>query len=525
MASLQQQQQSSSSISNDDSLSPAQIGILGLNSMSYKLPNDLSVVVQRNVQSTYFTTQSASPGNTLIAICNTGSSFVNLKQSNLVLDIQNNSTSGTTGSNGWWGASGGSAANVISRIQIIARNGTVIETIINANQLAAVKVNYKYDSNWRKTVGSLMGIAKSSSVYSPGFTVTNAGLPQTFGPFTYTDAAVNDAAVLGWASGNTSTGLGGTTLRFVIPLYVFSTFCDSLNSLCPAQLLSGARFEILLESAANAMMDVDSAGISAGSGSKMLNYQIVGCRLDFESYLLTDSVMRTLNQEASARGLEVVSATSSNTQSNRLTGSLNVDVAKSCSRALSLIYKERPAFGAGALAAGYGGGSLFDHMASAVIVNNGISSTYTNYPTEYQVRCGQLFFPQSSLRQGNAAAVGGCDNDLYTQTLRAFQKLNVGQNGENASCDTSLWDFRGTIGAAASTPTNLTYQGGRACFALDLQRSAILTSGIPLANSRNASISYTAAFSQTTSFVYLVDIFLQYEILVRAFNSQCVLEV
>ena len=68
MASLQQQQQSSSSISNDDSLSPAQIGILGLNSMSYKLPNDLSVVVQRNVQSTYFTTQSASPGNTLIAI-------------------------------------------------------------------------------------------------------------------------------------------------------------------------------------------------------------------------------------------------------------------------------------------------------------------------------------------------------------------------------------------------------------------------------------------------------------------------
>lgn len=479
----------------DDAMSPSQVGILGLNNMTYKLPPDLSVCVQRNVQSSFFTSQQYAPGATMTCVVNSGSAYVNLKQSYLVLDVLNASTAGANSSGAWFGVHGGSAANFINRIQIIGRNGTVIERIDNANQLAACKVNYCYDDSWKGSVGSLMGIAASATQLN------------------WLSSATSSVA-----SGSNAIGL---TQRFVIPLYVFSTFCNSLNSLCPAQLLSGCRFEILLESGPNSMID---AGATI---TKIMNYSVTGCRIDFESYLLTDSVMRVLNQEAASRGLEVVSATTSDTQSQRNQSQIVVDVARSCSRALNVIYKERPPFGTASTAAGYGQIGLFDPVASAAICPATIAG-YVNIPVEWQARAGQLYFPQSSIRGTATAAsplLGTCENELYAQTLRAFQKLNVGSMGEKAGCNTSLFEFRGNVTVAASVDATTT-QGSSACFALDLQRSAILTSGIPLSNSRQLSINYNTAFLQTTgAFSYLVDVFLTYEILVRVFLSNLVLEV
>lgn len=458
-------------------LTPSQLGILQLNNLTFKLEPDMAVVIQRNVQSSFFQSTAYTAGATMTAVCNTGSAFVNLRQSALVLDVLlTDAASGV-----WFGTHGGSAANLINRIQIIAKNGVVLERIDNANQLAACKVNYQFSESWKNSVGSLMGIADTS-------------------------------AQLGWLSGNTKAQLQ----RFVIPLYVFSTLCESIGSLCPSQLLAGARIEILLESSANALI---------GAVGEIPVYAISACRLEFESYLLTDSVMKVIQQTAASQGLEVIGATTQNTQSQRVGDQIVVDVAKSCSRALSVIYKERPPVGAAAKANGYASFPQFDPMASAVITDAANSLVYVNIPQEWSVRAGQLYFPQSSLRSASAH-VGQSDNELYMQTLRAFQKFNPGTMGQNASANTSIYEFRGT----PAQGLNLGAQGvagGNACFALDLQRSAILTSGIPLSNSHQLSITYKTSntFVASNTFNYLVDVYLTYQVCIRTFLSQCAIEV
>jgi hypothetical protein len=471
-------------------LTPSQIGILQLNNLTFKLEPDLAVVVQRNTQSSFFLSQSYSPGGTMTAVVNSGSAFVNLRQSVLILDVLNSSTGDV-----WFGNHGGSAANFISRIQIIAKNGVVLERIDNANQLAACKVNHQFSKSWQVSVGSLCGIlAKNAMGNQQG----------------------------GWDT--------GTTMRFVIPLYLFSTLCDTMGSLCPAQLLSGARFEILLAPAASCLLGT--------AASDTLNYSITQCRLELESYLLTDSVMKVINQVAATQGLEVVAATCQNTQSNRLSSQVVVDVAKSCSRALNVLYKERMSPGAAAVGNGMGDGALFDNVASASIYGTDASNTFTNLPKEWQVRAGQLYFPQSSIRSVLTNQVNQADVELYMQTLRSFQKLNPGSNGMYAGTDSSLTDFRGVVyegayaGPAVITAGAQGLAGSDACFALDLQRSAILTSGIPLSNSHQLSINYSATTrnavavgitSGTTNF--LIDVFLTYQVCIRTFLSQCVLEV
>lgn len=139
---------------------------------------------------------------------------------------------------------------------------------------------------------------------------------------------------------------------------------------------------------------------------------------------------------------------------------------------------------------------------------------------------GQLYFPQQSIRGGGMSSA---ENELYMQTLRSFQKLNSGSGGMHASANTSLFDFRGLLASQLGSTGPQGNAGSNACFALDLQRSAILTSGIPLSNSHQLSITYKAQKDVVTGagndVSYLVDVFLTYQICIRTFLSQCVLEV
>ncbi len=479
-------------------LSPSQIGILQLNNLTFKLEPDLAVVVQRNTQSSFFLSQQYAPGSTMTAIINAGSSFVNLRQSSLIIDVTNSSATAA-----WFGVNGGSACNFISRLQIIAKNGVVLERIDNANQLASTKVNYQYSKSWKDSVGSLMGMSAPDAV--PVASVAPLGATQS---------TANLNQYLSWAAGQTQ--------RFVIPLYVFSTLCDSMGSLCPSQLISGARFEILLESPANSMISVATAT------SASMNYAITACRLELESYLLTDSVMKVINQVSATQGLEVIAATSQNTQSNRNSSQLVVDVARSCSRALHVLYKERPAPGANAVLQGYATGALFDPMASPYMTASATTVTgYQNLPKEWQVRAGQLYFPQSSIRGGQTPAIGQAEVELFMQTVRSYQKLNSGSMGQNASCSTTLAQFRGAQPTVLTATNGAAGAGmGRYAYGLDLQRSAILTSGIPLSNSHQLSIMYNTQYGVDTGTIqYLVDVFLTYQICIRTFLSQAVVEV
>ena len=92
---MAQQLQSSSSIAPEEGMTPSQVGILQLNSLSFRSMPDLSVSIQRNVQSTFCQTQQNAPGSTGVFVVQSGSSYVNFLQSSLVIDVQNLSTNGT----------------------------------------------------------------------------------------------------------------------------------------------------------------------------------------------------------------------------------------------------------------------------------------------------------------------------------------------------------------------------------------------------------------------------------------------
>ena len=340
----------------DDGAEQARSGILGLNQLSYKLRPDLSVCVSKTIQKQFAQTQSQAPRDTLTFILNTGSAFLDLKDSFLSLDITNTST--TPGAEtAWFGHYGGSACNVIERLVISSRSGQVLERIDRPNLLAAIKLQYT-----------------QSRDYSRNGPASAAGM-------------ANAAEDLDWPK--------ASTIRFCIPLSMISPMVCSYDALIPAQLASGMRFEFLLASGNDAMA---SSSVVEG---QTFNYSITNASLNVQSFLLSDVVLRSLNSMAAESGLEVVCSSMYCAAGERTTDTLNLELGKASSRALMCIYAETNKVRANA---------SLSPMARA-------SLDTTNYVSELQFRVGSLYFPNTSIRGDNARL---SSPELYTQALQAF---------------------------------------------------------------------------------------------------------
>jgi len=441
-------------------------GILNSNKLSYKLLPDLSVSVQRNNQSQFFQNQSYSPNTLGVCIWNTGSNYVDVSRSALVLTVKN-----TSGSPAWFGGSG-SACNLVNRITIMSRSGAVIELIQNANQLAAHTLAYRHDRTWRGQAQSIE--AKATDLASvPALTV--AGNAMMYGatalPLAAT-AAPNTVVDYSWANNETQ--------RFFIPLSEISPFFANCHELLPASLCSGLRIELLFELAGNALMSTTTTGISA-------DYLITDCRFETECYQLSDMVLRTLSDQAASSGLEVVSVTAYNTQFNRTIASVNVDCSKAVARALSFVYRERPILASDSAA------TVSDHFACYPVDG-------TNYPVQFQSRVGSLYFPVQSVRSGSGWRTAA--SDLYFITLQSLGSLGWARSG---------------------IATNFySYLSKQFSVTQSLERESVLgLSGVPLSNARllNVQMQWSTAASTVG------DLFLFYAVLVRAFESGTNVEV
>ena len=443
MQDMQQQSEQKGNSSSDMGRS----GILSLNNLSYSMSPDLAVAVSRSVTSQFFQSQTYSPGSTAVVIMNTGSAYVNMQQSTLQLDVRNDSNAAA-----FFGPSkfGCSATNLINRITILSRSGQILERVERCNQYAAIKLMYGHDRGYRAGPATAYGAA-DVAISTP----TQDGLD--------------------W--------LPGETLRFCIPLGEFSSLCDTVGSLWPSQLASGLRIELVFESADNALVSNGTEVIPF-----KMDYAVVGCKIQAESYLLSDLVMRSLNEASARQGLEVVGVSVFNNQSSRASKILNIDVGKSCSRALTVCHRELPGFPG--------------VKATNVSSFETVKYTAISHPTEAQYRIGSLYYPQSSIRALNARTVA---SELFMQTARAFGKLHQTMG---VSTGVGLRDF-----------TN-----GSAVIAQDLERSSVLElSGVPLSNSRSLvlNLAYTDAPAQATT----VDLFLSYVTLIRVFGSNCTVEI
>jgi hypothetical protein len=178
------------------------------------------------------------------------------------------------------------------------------------------------------------------------------------------------------------------------------------DKLLPSMFLSGLRVDILLEEAKHPaiLSGKNRAGTDAGGPH---SWAIKSPRIILDSYQLTDSVQRVLNEEAAMRGLELVFRTWHTTQFPFNDQSRTFQMRKAVSRAISilaLMYPKEPTT--------YQNHDYFANMAWDV--------------TEAQLRIGSLYYPQQPIRgtKGENTA-----RECYYHMLRSASRLS----GKNAS--------------------------------------------------------------------------------------------
>ena len=106
--------------------STAKASILAVNSLIYQLQPDLSVTVSRTMVKQFPMAQKHTSRDSMIFTLNSGSAYLDFRDSYLSFDVKNISTGGTGGS-AFFGTSGGSACNFFNRLTISSRSGQIIE--------------------------------------------------------------------------------------------------------------------------------------------------------------------------------------------------------------------------------------------------------------------------------------------------------------------------------------------------------------------------------------------------------------
>ena len=426
----------------------AKQGIIDVNNLSYNLKPDLSVTTSRTTTTQFFQNNDYASNSTMVCILNTGASFIYGPNTTIAFDINTTLLAGGAGANnGIYFPSPGSAANIFSRITIMSRSGVVLERIDSVNLLSAIKTKYEHDKTWEESIGSLMGYNNTTTPFIP----LGGGV----------DPAVN------------------AKQRFVIPMSQISGLF-SYENLLPSALMSGLRIEIALAPAYQAFTKIADTGVS-----RKYDYSVIQPRIQCDAYMLTDSIMRSLNESAASSGLEVVFPTYFTTIQSRNTTLLNMESRRACSRALSAFYLEQDPIvdfltGVGA-----------STMASKHINDGG--------PVSVQFRAGSLYFPNMAIA---ASTPELCGPENFQMALQCFNKYNT-----TISANVTYYDY---------------YGGGSLVLGSTLERSTALDlTGIPLSNSRVLALNATFANAEPTT-GYL---FLQYVTLARVFISNCTVEV
>jgi len=417
----------------------AKQGIIDVNNLSYNLKPDLSVTTSRTTTTQFFQNNEYAENSTMVCILNTGSSFVYGPNTSIAFDIITTAIVGGGDNLGVYFPSPGSATNVFSRITIMSRSGVVLERIDSVNILAAIKFKYEHDITWENSVGSLMGYNNINNPFIPG----TASQQQ----------------------------------RFVVPMSQISGLF-AYENLLPSALMSGLRIEIALAPAFAAFSKIENTGPNRTYG-----YSVIQPRIQCDAYMLTDSIMRSLNEAAASSGLEIVFPTYFTTIQSRNGTLLNMESRRACSRALSAFYLEQVPVRAFL--------TVTSPVASKSVADGG--------PVSVQFRAGSLYFPNTAIAATNPSL---CGPENFQMALQCFNKFNT-----NSSASVTYSEY---------------FASGSQILGTTLERSTALDlTGIPLSNSRVLALNATFANGNETT-CYL---FLEYVTLARVFISNCTVEV
>ena len=234
--------------------SNAMASSLRVNNLWYQLPRSLSVAVSRSGVKNYPQKSDYKQGQTMVINLNTGTSFVDWSNSYITFSFQVTTTNAVN-----YNFGSGSIMNIFQSIKIQSRSGTELARLDKLALYANLQSKWKYSKDWLESFGTLQGFGQAPIAAQAGSDI----------------------------------------LQYVIPVRLLCGFFNpSRGKLCPPQLASGLRIEILLAQAANALT------VSGASGG--LSYEVRDLVWSLNSVNLMDSVMRSLNAQSSSNGLEYV---------------------------------------------------------------------------------------------------------------------------------------------------------------------------------------------------------------------------
>ena len=478
-------------------------GMLAVNDLTYVLPPDLSVSVNRTHKNHFFQSTEYKNSQRAICILNSGADYGDMRQStlNFSIALQVPANVATTDRSSAIFGKNGSAINYIKNLLVTSRSGDELCRLTDLNHLSATIMGFKYDGQWHNTVGQAMGVA----------TGTRGG----------------------------STDTGEVLVRYSIPMYCL-TELFAYKRLLPAALLAGMRIEIDWAPPSEAFaVGEEKTGLALAAAprttAEIKSYSIKQLYVSMFSVQLTDGTQRALNEMSAVNGLEIVycdyERTEQNIQSN---SSSHVEVRKAASRALK----------------------AFANVRLTDDVGQWKKDSLATAPwdvSQWQWQLGALYFPQQPVKSPPATVTDSL-NETYTHALIAFERYkpdgkcaavpfngttnyleNPFGNIEGDALDTtgrrSVTMYDGTYNAEAkhdglglaetSAGRRGTFSNGHSTICCLLERTDLFNlTGVPINNARVLALrtSHEGAVAHT------ITIFLKYVRLARVFLNNVEVE-
>ena len=324
-----------------------------VNNLIYRQPVDLSLAKSRTHVKQFFQRSDFKSASGQTAICdwNTGSSYINVSNSFLVLEFKVNTTTGTTV---YSFGSEGSAMNLINRIMIRTKSGSEIERVDYVPLWSRTDTQYNCSKDYKESVMSLAG-------YKRDFATSNTGIPVP-------------------------------AYKVAIPLERLAPVFNPLKKqLMPPQLASGLHIEIVFEQVGTA---IKSTALIADTTLDISNIHFLLDQVD-----LSDEAQKAIAVESAETGLEWVTPRVYSLQTSLSAGvsNANVQIRKAVSqatRAWTVIQNT-----------GVYGTVTLDSVASLAMPPS----------VKWQYNLGSLFFPNTEVvdDNGEVAPISSMIEALY----------------------------------------------------------------------------------------------------------------
>lgn len=256
-----------------------QNSLLQVNKMLYKMPPSLGITARRHHVIDFSQQNTYNNGQTMVFDLQTGSYFIDGKNSYLRLDVT--STGGASED-----LVSGGITNIIKRVVIRTKSGKEWCRCEEFNLYARNALRYTASNNYLNKVGKSYG-------FDAGVAPTNVN-----------------------------------STRYTIPLWLIP--CFDQDKLLPPQIMEGLRIELTLASANEAL-------ISAGPGPTPAfdGYVVSNAQIHSDAYDIADQFKRKVAEMSARQGLILVHKEyfHSNVGTISSSNTYNYDIKKACSKA------------------------------------------------------------------------------------------------------------------------------------------------------------------------------------------------